>query len=109
MGKQGLSLSLVEEELAELRKDRSAFGQAYDILRRRIRESLNSTRPMPPLHKWSGSRAVVGSLEMATQYIERNIEEHTEAIHQIREGMIENTDVGVPVKLGVIQGGSDEL
>ena len=108
MSTQSLSLSRIQIELDELRKDRDSFVRAYDIIRRRMQDSLSSTRPLPPLHKWSGSRAVVGSLELVIQHIEKNIEEHSEAVRLIREGLIENSDTDIP-RLGVIQGGDGEL
>jgi len=108
MSTPSLSLQSVQEELDQLRKDREAFGQAYELVRQRLQGSLNSTRSYPPLHKWSGSRAVCGSLEMAIARIEQNIEEHSNAILSIRDGTIEDSDAATGVRLGVIQGGDDE-
>lgn len=106
---QSLSLSQVREELAELRKDRDSFTRAYDLIRARLDSSLNSKRNYPPLHKWSGSRAVTGSMELSIAHIEKNIEEHAHAIQMIEEGRIENSDElrAAPV-LGVIEGGDSE-
>jgi len=109
METQSLSLSLLQDELMELQKDRTAFASAYDLLRKRIQESLNTTRSNPPLHKWSGSRAVMGSLEMTIAHVECSIEEHSKAIGLIRDGVIHNADKDTPVRaLRIIQGGDGE-
>jgi hypothetical protein len=106
---QSLSLLQIRGELAELRKDRDSFVRAYDLIRARLDSSLTSARNYPPLHKWSGSRAVTGSLELVIVHIEKNIEEHAHAIQMIEEGQIENSDElrTAPV-LGVIEGGDSE-
>lgn len=103
-----LSLTHLREEKRELQKDLMAFKRSFDVVRNRIDESLNSSRSFPPLHKWSGTRAVVGSLEMAIQHIERTIEEHSHAIHLIQVGEIENADDEEKPVLGVIEGGEYE-
>jgi hypothetical protein len=104
-----LSLFKLLEERGELQKDLLAFKGAFDVVRRRIDGSLNSPRSYPPLYKWSGTRAVVGSLEMAIQHIERNIEEYGMAINAVRAGEIENSDEEGKPNLGVIEGGDHEL
>jgi hypothetical protein len=103
-----LSLSRLLEERGELQKDLIAFKEAYDRIRKRVEESLNSPRTYPPLYKWSGTRAVMGSLEMAIQLVERNTEEYGVAIHAVRSGEIDNSDEDKP-HLGVIEGGDHEL
>jgi hypothetical protein len=108
MTTQSLSLSLTLEELKELQKDRTAFVQAYDKIRGRLQASLNSSRPHPPLHKWSGARAVCGSLEMAISHLEQNIERYTEAVRMIHDGEILDSDADTEVRLGVVQGGDVE-
>lgn len=106
---QSLSLLRVQEELRELRRDRDAFVRAYDMIRARLDSSLTSERNYPPLHKWSGARAVTGSLELSISHIEKNIEEHAHAVQMIEEGKIENSDEHKtgPV-LGVIEGGDSK-
>jgi len=105
----GLSLSQLREELEELHKDRTAFVRSYDIVRARMDSSLNSSRNFPPLHKWSGARAVTGSLELSISHIEKNIEEHATAIRLIEEGKIENVDAHkTSPGLKIIEGGGSE-
>lgn len=109
MAQQSLSMSLLLEELKELRADKVAFGQSYSIIRKRLDASIQSSRNYPPLHKWSGSRAVTGSLEMALEQINRNIEEYSEAVRLIREGVIEDLDEQDPKPvLGIIEGGDTQ-
>jgi transposase len=88
---QELSLTELTSEREELRKDLIAWKQSYDILRRRIQESSEQPRN-PPLHQWSGSRSVVGSLEMSIHAIERTIEEYGVLINKVKNGEILNTD-----------------
>ncbi len=106
MVEQGYSLSTLLRERDELRHDLIAFTRAYDILCQRVRESNElPIQRRPLLHEWSGSRAVVGSLEMAIHAIERTIEGTNEIINQIRNGDLRDTDpVGHP-GLGVVDGG----
>jgi len=93
MSEQGYSLSSLEKELDELRKDYVAFSQSYDILRQRVLESTELQPPrMPELHTWSGTRAVAGSLEMAIHAIERTILEYDVLVQKVRAGEIPNTD-----------------
>ena len=104
---QALSLKKLREELEELRLDRAAFVSAYDTMKKRVQESANASRAQPPLYKWSGTRAVMGSLEMAIQRIEQNISEYFEAIRLVESGRIENSDLVRPT-FGVIEGGDHE-
>jgi len=90
---QSLSLKELIREREELRKDLIAWTQAYDILCKRVRESSELETPRnPPLHVWSGSRAVLGSLELTIHAIERTIEEHGELIRRVQSGEIANKD-----------------
>lgn len=90
---QALSLRELTSEREELRKDLIAWKQSYDILRRRIRESSELETPRsPPLEQWSGSRAVMGSLEMSIHAIERTVEEYGVLINKVQSGEIENSD-----------------
>lgn len=89
----GYSLTALEVELEELRKDRFAFGSANDIMRQRILDSSEAEPSRSPeLHTWSGTRAVVGSLEMAIHSIERTIVEYDALIQRVKSGEIPNTD-----------------
>jgi hypothetical protein len=98
----GYSLSALEAEIAELRKDYQAFGKAYDLMRQRLLES-NETPRTPELHTWSGTRAVVGSLEMAIHAVERTILEYDALIQKVRLGELENTDVPTRPVLSLVK------
>lgn len=90
----GFSLSWLVRERTELLRDRLAFGAALDVMKRRIIESNESDIPRQPLlHEWSGTRAVVGSLEMALHAVERSLEEMDRLILAIQNGEMENKDL----------------
>jgi rubrerythrin len=87
------SLSLLETELEEMRKDYIAFSKAYDVLRMRLVESTDLNPPRSPLlHEWSGSRAVCGALELSIHAIQRTIEEYLQIIQKVRDGEYRNID-----------------
>lgn len=94
----GFSLSWLLREREELRRDRYAFASALDIMTRRIHESNETEiRRTPNLHEWSGTRAVVGSLEMSLHAVERTINEMNELINGIERGEVLDLDAA-PVK-----------
>ncbi len=94
---QGYSLSWLRREREELLRDRYAFATSLDILQKRILESNDTDVPRRPLlHEWSGSRASVGSLEMALHAIERTLDETNQLILAIENGEVLDTDA--PVK-----------
>lgn len=102
MSESGYSLSALELEIEELRKDFVVFANAYDALRARILESSEVQR-QPDLHTWSGTRAVVGSLEMSIHAIERTIIEHDTLIQRVRSGELPNTDVPARPALSLVK------
>lgn len=90
---QGYSLSWLQREREELRRDRHAFASSLDIMQRRIVESNETEIPRRPLlHEWSGTRAVVGSLEMSLHAVERTLEEVNNLIDAIEKGDVPNLD-----------------
>lgn len=100
------SLSTLKLEREELQKDLHAFKKAYDAICGRMLESNETERPRRPLlHEWSGSRAVVGSLELAIHAIERTLQGTSEIIEGIENGDIENADKPGHPGLGVVDGG----
>lgn len=100
------SLSFLRRELEQLRKDRDAWEQALSVLKARILESNELPIPRRPiLHEWSGTRAVIGSLEVTLHQIERTIEEAKEIVRQIENGDLPNLDPPDHPGLGVIDGG----
>lgn len=105
MTQHSYSLTALTVEREEMRKDLKAFNKAYEVLRQRLLESNETEIPRRPLlHEWSGSRAVVGSLEISIHAIERTIAELGVLIQQIEQGTIPNLDKpGRPI-LGVVDG-----
>lgn len=102
MSRETYSLSALERERDELRRDYRAFGQAYEVMRSRLLESSEVTPARhPELHTWSGTRAVVGSLEMAIHAVERTIIEYGELINKIHSGEADNSDP-VPPRLTLV-------
>jgi hypothetical protein len=90
---QGYSLSWLMREREELRRDRYSFASALDILKKRIMESNETEIPRKPLlHEWSGTRSVVGSLEMSLNAIERTLSEVEHFILAIETGEVANLD-----------------
>lgn len=90
---QGFSLTWLQREREELRRDRAAYAESLDIIQRRIIESNETEIPRRPLlHEWSGTRAVVGSLEMALHAAERALEEANNLILAIQSGEIPDLD-----------------
>lgn len=89
----GYSLSWLRREREEFRRDRHAFASALDILQKRILESNETDIARRPLlHEWSGTRASVGSLEMALHATERALEETNQLILSIENGEVLDSD-----------------
>ncbi len=106
MSDDGYSRSTLVREKEELHRDLVSFSQAYEILRKRVLDSNELEIPRRPLlHEWSGTRAVIGSLEMAIHAIERTLTGTAEIIRQIDRGEIRNTDPPGHPGLGVVDGG----
>jgi len=94
---EGFSLKMTEREFSELQKDLEAFTVGYDAVRRRIQECLELDPPRSPqLHDWSGTSAVLGSLELSIHAIERTISGYREILEKLRSGEIPNTDPPEP-------------
>lgn len=70
-----LTRKQLEEELAEKGRDLEVFAQARDLIHARVVEVMDSQSPITPLPQWSGTDAVMGSLDMAIHAIERTLEE----------------------------------
>ena len=65
----------LEAEVEEKSLDLKAFMQARDIIRNRVVEVSDSKSQLTPLPMWSGTDAVLGSLDLATHAIERTLAE----------------------------------
>ena len=62
-------------EIEEKSLDLKAFVQARSIIRFRVLEVSDSSSPLTPLPDWSGTAAVLGSLDLAIHSMERTLEE----------------------------------
>lgn len=72
-----LDIQELEAELAEKTKDLETFVLARDLVRKRVREVADSSfrSELTPLPSWSGTDAVLGSLDLCIHAMERTIEE----------------------------------
>lgn len=62
-------------EIDEKSKDLDAFTKARDIVRARVQEVVDSESKLTPLTSWSGTDAVLGSLDLTCHAIERTLAE----------------------------------
>lgn len=62
-------------EIEEKRLDLDAFSKARDIIRARVVEVGDSKNSLTPLPNWSGTDAVLGSLDLSIHAMERTLEE----------------------------------
>lgn len=67
-------------EIEEAEKDLNTFTQARDIVRRRVMEVTDSPPRFLPFAEWSGTDAVLGSLDLVCHAIERTISELKETL-----------------------------
>ncbi len=65
----------LKAEIDEKSKDLDAFVQARDIIRKRVQEVADTESPLTPLPFWSGTDAVLGSLDLSIHAMERTLEE----------------------------------
>lgn len=65
----------LKDEIEEKTLDLNAFTQARNIIRARVLEVQDSPSPLTPLPNWSGTDAVLGSLDLAIHSMERTLEE----------------------------------
>ena len=70
-----LSMEELKAEIEEKTLDLKAFTQARSIIRNRVLEVKDSPSPLTPLPTWSGTDAVLGSLDLSIHAMERTIEE----------------------------------
>lgn len=91
------TLSQLREEIEEIGKDLKAFLEARDIIRRRMMEVRDQVRQLTPLNNWSGTDAVMGSLDLSIHAMERTISE----LRQIEKAMLHDR------KFRVVDGGED--
>ena len=89
--RDGISRRLVELELEEHNLDLSAFQTAYSTIHKRVVEVKDEGRLMT-LVNWSGTSAVMGSLELTIHALERTVEELQDILKRMDAGAIVNSD-----------------
>jgi hypothetical protein len=62
-------------EIKEKSRDLEVFTQARSLIRGRVLEVADSQSPLTPLPHWSGTDAVLGSLDLSISAIARTVEE----------------------------------
>jgi hypothetical protein len=87
----GVSRRLVRLELDEHLQDLEAFRKAYNVIQARVRTVADEGRLLK-LVTWSGTTAVVGTLELVIHNIERVVEELKDILRKIDAGEIYNLD-----------------
>lgn len=70
-----LTREQLEEEIREKSRDLEVFTQARAMIRTRVLEVLDSKCLLTPLPTWSGTEAVVGTLDLTINAISRTLEE----------------------------------
>lgn len=90
-GRTGISKNLVELELSEHTRDLIAFKGAYSRIHARVLEVRDEGRLMK-LVNWSGTSAVMGSLELAIHAIERTVDELKDLLKRLDAGAIIDSD-----------------
>lgn len=71
--------------------DLLAFQEAYSAVHRRV-QSVKDEGRMLRLVDWSGTSAVMGSLELSIHAMERAIDELRDILRRIDRGVIPNLD-----------------
>jgi hypothetical protein len=87
----GVSRRSVVWELEECERDLIAFQQAHSAIHTRVQEVKDEGRLLT-LVDWSGTSAVMGSLDLSIHSIERTVDELKDIIRRIDKGEIANTD-----------------
>lgn len=70
-----LDLETTRIELKEKMADLAAFSKAREVIRQRVLEVKDSGSGLTPLPYWSGTDAVLGSLDLSIHAMERTIAE----------------------------------
>ena len=81
----------MEEELQEHERDLQVFQHAYDSIRKRVQE-VDDERRLMKLGIWSGTSAVMGSLELSIHHLERVVSELSDILQRIDHGIILDLD-----------------
>jgi hypothetical protein len=89
-------LPTLKREVEEKTLDLVAFYRARETIRRRVLEVRDSPSQLTPLPTWSGTDAVLGSLDLSIHAMERTLTE--------LKGMLSEAQAAAP-RLQVLDGG----
>jgi hypothetical protein len=78
-----LSRQELLEEIDEKSKDLEVFSKARDDIRRRVLAVVESKCILTPLPNWSGTDAVLGSLDLVCNAIERTLGELSQMLNAL--------------------------
>jgi hypothetical protein len=98
----GFTRQELEVEISEQELDLQAFQTSRDLVRARVFASTEIQRLLTPLHSWSGSDAVLGSLDLVIHAIERTLSE----LVVMRDTMPNEEFTNPPLRL--VKGNDDE-
>ncbi len=70
-------------EIEESKKDFDTFSQARDKIRSRVLDVADSAPRLLPFTQWSGTDAVLGTLDLVCNAIERTIEDLKTSLGQV--------------------------
>lgn len=73
----------IVRELKEKQRDLEVFTAARELIRSRVLELVDSSCSLTPLPVWSGTDAVLGSLDLSIHSIERTVEELKQMLRQL--------------------------
>lgn len=75
----------LKAEIAEKSEDLDAFVRARDIIRARVLAVTDSQNKLTPLPNWSGTDAVLGSLDLSIHAMERTLAELRDWLEAVEE------------------------
>lgn len=75
----------ISSEIEEKSRDLAVFMAARDLIRKRVMEVVDSNAQLTPLPYWSGTDAVLGSLDLAIHSMERTIAELEDLLSEVRK------------------------
>lgn len=70
-----MTLEELNAEIEEKGRDLQVFYKAREMIRARVLEIVDSKSSLTPLPQWSGTDAVLGTLDLVVHSIERTLNE----------------------------------
>lgn len=82
-----LDPEVLRKEISEKSLDLAAFVEAREIVRRRVLEVRDSPSQLTPLPFWSGTDAVLGSLDLSIHMMEGTLLDLKRLLKDARRGL----------------------